>query len=278
MRSPFCSSVQEGPGARFMSREVVRVELNPDLLVWARASSGFNIDEVARAVDVTPDVIAAWEIGEQRPTIRQLERLAHKVKRPLAAFFLPKPPTEPPPRDFRLLPAAEAGCFTPATLLAFRQARNIQQEAIELADALGDTIELRRVQGSLRDDPEELADRARRLLGISITDQIRWRDAFNALAQWRAALERTGLLTLQFSMPREDARGFSLDSERLPVIVVTTKRVVAQQFRRPAAIVATGAFQALHMACLGGFWPLGSSRPAETPFRGNLEPSCLIAP
>jgi Zn-dependent peptidase ImmA (M78 family) len=207
-----------------MSREVVRVELNPELLVWARSSSGFGIDEIASAVDVAPEVVLAWESGEQRPTIRQLERLARKVKRPLAALFLPKAPEEePPPRDFRLLPATEAGRFTPATLLAFRRARNIQREAVELAEALGETLEVRLLQGSLKDDPEELAKRARLLLGIAVAEQVRWRNAFKALSEWRAALEQTGLLTLQFSMPREDARGFTLDHERLPVIVVTTK-------------------------------------------------------
>jgi Zn-dependent peptidase ImmA (M78 family) len=146
-------------------------------------------------------------VGQQRPTIRQLDRFAHKVKRPLAALFLPKPPDEPPPpRDYRLLPAARAGQFTAATLLAFRQARNIQREAIELADALGEPLEPHRLQGSLRDDPEEPAGKARKLLGVSVAEQLRWRDAFKALSEWRAALERT-----------------TLDDDRLPVIAVTTK-------------------------------------------------------
>jgi Zn-dependent peptidase ImmA (M78 family)/DNA-binding XRE family transcriptional regulator len=209
-----------------VSREVVRVELNPALLAWARKSSGYEVDEVARAVTVAPQVIAAWERGEQKPTIRQLEKFANKVKRPLAALFLPGPPTEPPPpRDFRMLPAAEARQFTPATLLAFRQARNIQLDAIALAEAVGEPLNGELLHGTLHNDPEELAGKLRAHLGISVEEQLRWRDSYKALSAWKTALERSGILVLQFSMPREDARGFTLESDRVPVIAVTSKDV-----------------------------------------------------
>jgi Zn-dependent peptidase ImmA (M78 family)/DNA-binding XRE family transcriptional regulator len=207
-----------------VSREVVRVKLNPALLAWARKSSGYDVDEVARALTVAPQVIAAWEKGEQKPTIRQLEKFANKVKRPLAALFLPAPPREPPPpRDFRMLPATEGRQFTPATLLAFRQARNIQRDAIALAEALDEPTHPELLRGTLHDDPEHLAGELRAHLGISVEAQLRWRDAYRALSAWKAALEGCGILVLQFSIPREDARGFTLESDRVAVIAVTSK-------------------------------------------------------
>jgi Zn-dependent peptidase ImmA (M78 family)/transcriptional regulator with XRE-family HTH domain len=207
-----------------VSREVVRVKLNPALLAWARQSSGYDVDEVARSLTVAPQVIAAWEKGEQKPTIRQLEKFANKVKRPLAALFLPAPPTEPPPpRDFRMLPDTESRQFAPATLLAFRQARTIQQDAIALAEALGESIHAEVLRGTLHDDPEQLAGNLRNHLGVSVEEQLRWRDSYKALSAWKGALERSGILVLQFSMPREDARGFTLEGDRVPVIVVTSK-------------------------------------------------------
>jgi Zn-dependent peptidase ImmA (M78 family)/DNA-binding XRE family transcriptional regulator len=207
-----------------VSREVVRVELNPALLAWARESSGYEVDEVARAVTVAPQVITAWERGEQKPTIRQLEKFANKVKRPLAALFLPSPPKEPPPpRDFRVLPAAETRPFSPATLLAFRQAGNVQRDAIALSEALGEAPQAELLQGTLHDDPAQLAGNLRAQLDISVERQLRWRDSYEALSAWKTVLECEGVLVLQFSMPREDARGFTLESDLVPVIAVTSK-------------------------------------------------------
>ena len=63
--------------------------VNPDLLVWARRNSSLTIEQVAKKVPVKPTHLKQWEKGELRPTIKQLSKLGHIYKRPIALFYRP---------------------------------------------------------------------------------------------------------------------------------------------------------------------------------------------
>ncbi len=63
--------------------------LNPDLLVWARRNSSLTIEQVAKKVSVKPERLKQWEKGELIPTIKQLSKLGHIYKRPIAIFYRP---------------------------------------------------------------------------------------------------------------------------------------------------------------------------------------------
>ena len=65
------------------------VIVNPDLLVWARKKSRLTIEQVAKKVSVRPEHLKQWEKGELRPTIKQLSKLGHIYKRPIAVFYRP---------------------------------------------------------------------------------------------------------------------------------------------------------------------------------------------
>jgi Zn-dependent peptidase ImmA (M78 family) len=70
----------------------------PSLVQWARERAGLTI---AAAVRRFPRV-EAWERGETRPTLKQLEAFAKAVYAPIGYFFLPEPPREVVPiPDFR---------------------------------------------------------------------------------------------------------------------------------------------------------------------------------
>lgn len=66
--------------------------INPKLIIWARERAGMTVEEVTEKF---PDIVP-WEAGTSFPTYPQLERLADEFNLPVAAFFLPKPPTLPP--------------------------------------------------------------------------------------------------------------------------------------------------------------------------------------
>jgi Zn-dependent peptidase ImmA (M78 family) len=81
-----------------MRRPVVRVAVNPELLVWARERSGVEPDDLARRFPK----LAAWEEGDLAPTLKQLERFAQATKTPVGYLFLQAPPEEPLPiPDYR---------------------------------------------------------------------------------------------------------------------------------------------------------------------------------
>ena len=207
-----------------MPADTVRARVNPLVLRWARQSMNYRIEDISRSTGVPPDVVEQWEHGDEMPTFRQLRLLANKVKRPLAALFLPEPPQEPPlPRDFRRLPGPDLGRFQPDTILAIRKARRIMEQASELAEALNEELPDPIPSVSLRDSVEQIAYEARLDLGVSVEEQMEWPSERKALQYWRDALSRKGVLALQVSMPREDARGFSLTGRRFSVIAVTSR-------------------------------------------------------
>jgi Zn-dependent peptidase ImmA (M78 family)/transcriptional regulator with XRE-family HTH domain len=200
----------------------VYVELK--VLVWARESMGRNIEEVANRLHVSNDLVKRWESGEKKPTLNQLKKLADYYRRPIAVFFLPKPPKEHSlPKDFRTLPGETKVPLSPKIRLAIRRARRLQSLAIELQGALHHDIVLKIGSVSLSDDPEVVANQTREHFGVNIQTQIRWGNENMALREWIKAIENLGLLVLQMSMPIEDVRALSLTDGSIPVIILNTK-------------------------------------------------------
>lgn len=69
----------------------VRVDVNPDVLLWAIERAHQNPAEV---VDRSPR-IGGWLRGEQKPTLKQLEAFARTVHVAIGYLLLPDPPDEP---------------------------------------------------------------------------------------------------------------------------------------------------------------------------------------
>jgi DNA-binding transcriptional regulator YiaG len=60
--------------------------INPELLVCARNNSLLTIERAAKRVPVKTERLELWEQGELKPTIKQLRKLGHIYKRPIAVF------------------------------------------------------------------------------------------------------------------------------------------------------------------------------------------------
>ncbi len=184
---------------------------NTALLTWARESAGYTIPQIAKYLGRPDEVIAAWESGTDAPRYRQLEKLAHKFRRPLAAFFLPAIPAEPVlPSDFRTLPGKGAGEYQPETRLAIRYERALLADVRDLVDASEARLQLSVPSFALGDDPEDAGLLVRSLLNVSIPEQCAWRDQYQALDAWRDALFDRGVIAAVLRFPMDDARAFSL--------------------------------------------------------------------
>src|SRR5437867_1947482 len=91
----------------------IRVDVRPEMLRWARARAGLDVDALARRFPK----LKAWEQGEASPTLKQLEKLAKATYAPIGYFFLQEPPVEHVPiPDFRTTDSVHAGRPSPDLL------------------------------------------------------------------------------------------------------------------------------------------------------------------
>jgi Zn-dependent peptidase ImmA (M78 family)/transcriptional regulator with XRE-family HTH domain len=197
-------------------------EITPSVLAWARNTLGLKLEDAAKRLKVPKDRVADWERGSGRPSIPQAEKLAGLYKRPLAVLYMPAPPKEPaPPSDFRTLPDHHDADLSPTSRLAIRKAQRLQRIAAELAHDLGTLRQVKLPRVNLTADPENAAARVREELGIPVETQMGWSNKYRALAEWRRALERLGVLVFQLDFPVEEMRGFSLPSPTTPAIALS---------------------------------------------------------
>ena len=198
------------------------IEINPEIIKWARESAGWSIDEIAKKLKTSKENYQDIESGKKRPTFKQLEILAQCFKRPLATFFLPEPPAEPSiVSSFRVLPKSESE-ISKDLRLAIRKARYFQSISNELMRDLGIKYKGEVKIATLQDDPKKIAQEERKSMNISLEQQFKWQSPYQAFQIWRNAVESKNILVFQFKFPLYDARGFSLTDKDPPVIVINS--------------------------------------------------------
>lgn len=95
---------------------MTQAKINPAILRWARNRLQLTEEEVAQKVGLKDRLerLQAWEKGEELPTFRQAQELARALRIPFGYLFLSQPPlTTLPISDFRTLPEARRGKFSP---------------------------------------------------------------------------------------------------------------------------------------------------------------------
>lgn len=209
-------------------RTSTSAHVTPEVLRWARESIGYKIEDAAQRIGVHADQLARAEQGEVLLTLRQAEKAAAAYARPLAALFLPEPPSEEPQdAQFRRLPDAPEPPWPPEMAVLTRQVRQRQDAADELHDLLEEPPRWQEVVGLLStSDSHQLPDIARQLLGIDFDEQTSWRDStgYKPLRGWIDAVERLGILVMQNGdLPLEMMRGFASTHDSVPAIVINTQ-------------------------------------------------------
>ena len=200
--------------------DTFKVEIDPKLLKWAIDSAGWKKEELIKALGISEKVFEGWLSGSVNPTIKQLEEISKKTKRPLASFFLPKPPIETPnPKDYRML-LDKKDVFERKTLFAIRKARYLQEISNELSLNLNKNIKLDLKRVTVSDDPQKIAEKYRELLNLTIESQEKFKSKPHEFYNYlREVIEDFNVFSFQISMPIKDARGFAL-ADKYPMIIV----------------------------------------------------------
>lgn len=210
-----------------------RVDVNPQLLVWARQRSGLAAQDLAARFPA----LTEWELGARQPTFKQLESYAQATHTPIGFLFLPQPPRERVPiPDFRTI--GDMGVARPSadlldTIYLCQQRQEWYREfAVVNQEAPVDVV------GSLtaRTDPMAAAATMRAALRFDVEDRgATWSDALRILIEHA---EDLGFLVMVNGVvgsnthrklnPRE-FRGFALADRLAPLAFVNGADTKAAQ-------------------------------------------------
>ncbi|WP_213573259.1 XRE family transcriptional regulator [Rhodococcus sp. USK13] len=191
--------------------------VEPDTIVAARISTGHDVESAAKKLGVAPEKLNSWELGDARPTLAQARNMAKLYGTTIAALLTNiEANFEPVPRlpDFR---RDHDRPVTTAVIGELRKARDRRKRLLELSGPTGEFPRLDLRRSSI----EEVANEVRRLTGVSIDDQRKFRDAGAALNGWIRAVERLGVLVFQVSrIPTSEFLGMSYYEELQPIILL----------------------------------------------------------
>jgi Zn-dependent peptidase ImmA (M78 family) len=205
-----------------------QIPITPSIVRWARERAGYSLEVLA--ADFSH--IIEWEEGEGGPSYPQLERLADKLKVPIAVFFFPAPPATPPIEEtFRTLPDAVLSSLPPKVRLLLRKAKAFQINVAELCNGRNPAEQLisRELSFSVRGSIPQMAASVREFLGIGLQEQFGWANDDIALRKWRSALEAAGVFVFKDSFQAPDFSGFCLTDAEFPLIYVNNNCAKTRQ-------------------------------------------------
>jgi len=216
-----------------MSQQNV-ININPEILAWARKESGVEIDAILSALETDHPTYLSWEKFGKYIPFNKLKTLAKIFQRQTALFFLPSVPEKTKrPMDNRNLMDFHAG-LSPETLLSIRRANRYSellnnlnsptyyQNRYKWLNEFQETFYY-----SNRIDLEKISVWVRGKVDISIDEQISAQSQSQVYKMWRAAFEgKLGIPTFQFKMPIQEIQGFSLNDQAPYCIVVNSKHSI----------------------------------------------------
>lgn len=200
---------------------------NGAVLKWARDFAGLTLEGTAvelskklpRKTPHTSQAVSAWEAERRVPTLSELSALADIYRRPMAMFFMPEPPEELFPSDYRL-PSEGGKALTRGTRLAIREAMWLQAVARDLYEALHREPP-KIARASLSDEPEVVANRERERLKLESSESAK--DPESALRARRECLEAAGILTFRVALPIDQIQGLALHDSLAPAVVTSSE-------------------------------------------------------
>jgi Zn-dependent peptidase ImmA (M78 family)/transcriptional regulator with XRE-family HTH domain len=215
---------------------MMRVEVKPELLRWARERAGFGAGSPALARRFPK--LAAWESGEALPTLKQLEAFAKAVHAPVGFLFLQEPPIERVPvPDFRTAANARLYHPSPDLLDTLYLCQQRQEWYREFARSMGDRP--LPFVGSVRatDDVVDAAALIRHALGFDLEERKRlpWGEALRRFIELADGL---GVLVMvsgvvgsnnRRKLDPQEFRGFALADDLAPLVFVNGADTKAAQ-------------------------------------------------
>ncbi|GIW56662.1 MAG: hypothetical protein KatS3mg082_3066 [Nitrospiraceae bacterium] len=213
----------------------MKVEVAPELLRWAVERAGYSESALARRFPK----LGQWLRGEDRPTLKQLERLAQATHAPVGYFFLQEPPHETVPiPDLRTIGNVHIERPSPDLLDTIYLCQQRQEWYREYAQATGEPpLDF---VGSVRqtDDVATAAERIRTALGFSIEERRQLPTWTDALRRFIEQADAVGVLVMvngvvgsnnRRKLDPAEFRGFALSDPMAPLVFINGSDTKAAQ-------------------------------------------------
>ncbi|MCY4652731.1 MAG: XRE family transcriptional regulator [Dehalococcoidia bacterium] len=203
--------------------------VTPNLLSWARHRRGMNLSDLAFTLKVKPELVAAWETGERRPTFRQAQNFAKALYVPFGYLYLLEPPVEELPiADFRTIPGQAPPRPSPDLLDLLNDVIGKQQWYREYRESEG-VEELPFIGRFTASDSEEtVASDVRDVIGVDRARQqsSNWESFMRTLTRNAEDLGimvmRSGIVgsNTRRALDVKEFRGFSVSDHIAPLIFI----------------------------------------------------------
>lgn len=215
------------------------LNINPDILRWARETAGLSMEEAADRVGMSSssrataaDKLEALERGQEKPTRNQLLKIASAYRRPLTAFYMASPPVAAERgEDFRTLalPVARQDAAILDALLRDVRARQDMARSILEEDEDASRLEF---VGSMRvaDGVNAVVRRIRLLLKVDDDRRLRRgkKSPDDLFAELRSRTEEAGVFVIlagnlgthHTNISESVFRGFAIADDLAPFIVI----------------------------------------------------------
>jgi Zn-dependent peptidase ImmA (M78 family)/transcriptional regulator with XRE-family HTH domain len=213
----------------------MRVQVRPELLRWARERAGFSLEALARRIPQLP----AWELGEARPTLKQMEKFAKATYAPMGFLFLAEPPVETVPiPDFRTLASIRVDGPSPDLLDTVYICQQRQEWYRDFARSEGEERLPFVGSSALTGDVGESAARMRGALGFSIEERRQMPTWTDALRRFIEQADLLGVLVMvsgvvgsnnRRKLDPSEFRGFALSDDLAPLVFINGADTKAAQ-------------------------------------------------
>jgi len=214
---------------------MMRVDVKPELLRWARERAGFDRGDLTRSFPQ----LDAWEHGAARPTFKQIERFAKATYTPVGYLFLQEPPVERVPiPDLRTIGNEYINCPSPDLLDVIYICQQRQEWYRDFAQSMGETPLPYVGSARLASDIEATAASIRRALGFDIEERRQTPTWTEALRRFIEQADALGILVMcsgvvlnnnRRCLDPGEFRGFAITEDLAPLVFVNGADIKAAQ-------------------------------------------------
>ena len=214
---------------------MVSVEIKPELLRWAQERSGLQPDTLAERFPR----LEAWERGEAKPTLKQLEAFAKATRTPVGFLFLSEPPVEKVPiPDLRTMGNEHLERPSPDLLDMIYLCQQRQEWYRDFARTEGEGPLSFVSSTSLAGDVGEIAAGIRGALGFDLEERRQTPTWTEALRRFIGLADDLGVLVMvsgvvgsnnRRKLDPEEFRGFALVDSLAPLVFINGADTKAAQ-------------------------------------------------